>query len=87
MEFEGAAVALEDGHAGDVCRQQIAGELNPLKLEPERAGQGVGEGGLADSGNVLDEQVAASEQTSERQSNLRLLAEDDAAHLIDDLLQ
>ena len=39
------------------------------------------ESGLADARNVLDQQVAARQQTGEAQPNLRVLAEDDAVDL------
>ena len=69
--------------ADDVGRQQVAGELDALEVQPERARQHVRERGLADAGQILDQQVAAREQAGEREADLLFLAEDDAADLID----
>jgi hypothetical protein len=47
----------------------------------------VRERGLADAGQVLDEQVAAREQAGEREADHALLAQDDAAGGFGDLLE
>ena len=39
------------------------------------------EGGFADPGNVLDQQVAARQQAGQAQANLRILAENDVIEL------
>ena len=49
MEAELARVGFEHRHADDVGRQQVARELDALVREPERAGEGVGQRGLADA--------------------------------------
>ena len=76
-------LALVDGDAEDVGRQHVARELDALELQSERARQHVRERGLADAGNVLDQQVAAREQAGERHADLPFLAENDAADLVD----
>ena len=43
--------------------------------------------GLADAGNVLDQQVAAGEQAGDAVLDLRPLADDDRANLVDELGQ
>ena len=58
-----------------------------MEGEAERAREHVREGGLADPGQVLDQQVAACEQAGEREADLALLAEDDPAGLIDDAVE
>ena len=65
------SVAVEDRDAEDVGRQQVAGELDALEVQPERCGQGMRQRGLADAGHVLDQQVAARQQAGERQPDLR----------------
>jgi hypothetical protein len=59
--------------------QQVAGELDALEVQAERLGEHVRERGLADAGQVLDQQVAARQQAGEGEAHLCLLAEDDAA--------
>jgi hypothetical protein len=66
-------------HPDDVGRQHVAGELDALELQAEQAREDVGEGGLADAGDVLDEQVAAGEDAGQGEADGMLLAEDDAA--------
>ena len=70
MEAEAAGLALEDRDADDVRRQQVARELDALELQAERARERVRERGLADAGQVLDQQVAAREQAGEREPDL-----------------
>ena len=79
VELEVAGVALEDRHADDVRGQQVAGELDALEMQAERAREHMRERGLADARHVLDQQVAAREQAGQREANLRVLAEDDLA--------
>ena len=82
LEFEAAAGAIKDRDADDVGRKQVAGELNALVSESQRLRESVGEGGLADSGNVLDEQMAACQQARHAEANLGILAQDHAIELI-----
>ena len=71
MEPEGIGLAVEDRYAHDVCRQQVAGELYALELEVEQAGEDMRKRGLADPGEVLDEQVSVRKQTGEGETNHR----------------
>ncbi len=77
-EFELLRGAVEDRHAEDVGRQQVAGELHALPGEAQHLRQRMGEGGLADAGHVLDQQVAARQQAGEGEPQRAGLAEDDA---------
>ena len=79
--LKAAAVALEDRHADDVGRQQVAGELDALELQAQRGRERVRERGLADAGHVFDQQVAAREEAGEGEADLLFLAEDDFADL------
>ncbi len=79
LEFERLGVGVVDGDAEDVAGQHVAGELQAVEAAVDGAGEGVGEGGLAHAGDVLDQQVAAREQADERQAHhLRLAADGDA---------
>ncbi|OQA31557.1 MAG: hypothetical protein BWY57_02319 [Betaproteobacteria bacterium ADurb.Bin341] len=77
QKTEIALFALVDGNAGNVGRQQVAGELDAGKLETEQAGQGLRQGGLAHARQVFDEQVAAGEKTGQGQADFPLFAEND----------
>ena len=87
LELEAAAGAIEDRDADDVRRQQVARELDALVSESQCLRERVGEGGLADAGNVLDEQVTACEQARHAEPNLRILAQDHAIELIQGVAQ
>ncbi len=61
---DGARAELElvvrravDVDAGEVARQEVGRELDAADLAVDRASQGLGERGLADTGDVLDEEV------------------------------
>ena len=83
VELEAARFALEDRDADDVGGQQVACELNALVGKSQRFGQRVRKRGLADAGNVFDQQVSARKEARNAQSELMLLAEDDAIELPD----
>jgi hypothetical protein len=61
-ELELAGVLVEDRDAGDVGGQQVRRELDPSHGRVDAAGQRLAQLGLADAGDVLDEQVALGEQ-------------------------
>jgi len=54
--------------------------LNPLKAQPQYARQRVAQGGLAHTGQILDQQMTSAQQTGHGQTHLRLLAQH---HFID----
>ena len=58
-------VAVEDDGPGDVGGQQVGGELHPAEAEAEGPGQGLGQGGLAHPGVVLDQEVALGHQAAQ----------------------
>ena len=53
---------VEDVGADDVGRQQVGGALHARELAVQRARQRAGQRGLADAGEVLDEDVALGDQ-------------------------
>ena len=81
MEDKPLIIAVENGIADDVRRKQVAGELNAAEIEPEGTSYGMGEGGLADPGEILDEQVAAGHQAGNGEPDGFLLPEDDFTDL------
>ncbi len=83
VKRETGVVAVVYRHAQDVCRQQVAGKLNPLPGQSQHVGQGVGQGGLAHTGKVLDQQVAAGDQAAQGEPDLRLLPQQDLADFRD----
>jgi hypothetical protein len=66
---------VEDRDAEDVAGQQVGRELHALEVEAERGRERARERGLAEAGQVLDEQVAAGEQGGEGEPHLARLAE------------
>ncbi|MNT02497.1 hypothetical protein D3C72_1369980 [compost metagenome] len=65
MELELAAAGVVDRYAEYVGRQQVGGELHAQEAQPQAAGQGMGQCGLAETGQVFDQQMAAREQGHE----------------------
>src|SRR5439155_17296311 len=70
------------GHrAGQVRGEHVRGELDAAELEAERAGRRVGEQGLRDTGDALEQDVSADEQRRQQVFHGTLLADDDLADL------
>ena len=67
LEFEFLVRGIVDADADHVARQHVRRELNALERAVEGAREGLRQSGLADAGNVFDQQVAAREQRRERQ--------------------
>jgi hypothetical protein len=78
LEDELAAIGLVDGDADDVRRQHVRGELDPLKVPPDGAGQRRRQRGLAHARHVLDQQVPAGQQGDQGKLNRFFLAENRA---------
>lgn len=55
MELELPRGGVVDGHAQHIGRQQVGGELHALEAQPQAGGHRMGEGGLAQAGQVLDQ--------------------------------
>ena len=75
MEFEAARLRLVHRHAEDVGRQQVGGELHALEAEAEGGRHRMRQRGLAEAGQVLDQQVAVGEQGDEGKPHLLRLAQ------------
>jgi hypothetical protein len=68
---------MEHGDAGELGREEVGSRLDPPEGSAGRAGQGLGEQRLADTGDVVDEEVSAGEETHDRESDrLGLAAQD-----------
>ena len=59
---EGAGLEVEQVGADDVARHQVGRELDAAELEPQRAGETVGEQGLGGARRAFEQDVAAGEQ-------------------------
>ncbi len=81
LEGEGAVPGAVDRGADDVGGKQVRGELHPLEVGGQGLGEGLGQGGLAHSGYVLHQDVAAREQAHRDAFDGLGLAEDDAPEL------
>ena len=79
--------AGEDRDADDVRRQQVARELDSLVREAQRTGKCVGQRGLADAGNILDQQVSTGDEADEDALEHLVLAGDHALDLDERLLE
>ena len=79
MEAERALLRLEDRHTEDVGRQQVAGELQALELQAQSLRQTQRQGGFADTGNVLHQQMAARQEAGQGETDLSGFSEHDAA--------
>ena len=67
LELEVALFGVVDAHAGHVAGQQIRRELQPADRAVDRAGERLGELGLADARHVLDQQVPLGQQHGQAQ--------------------
>ena len=81
MKDKALFVPIKNGIAENVCRKQIARELDPLKAESERACQCLRESRFANAGNILDKQVAAGEKAGDGELHSFGFANDDFANL------
>ncbi len=75
MEFEASRLRLVHRHAQDVRRQQVGGELHALEAQAQGRCHRMRQRGLAQTGQVLDQQVAVGEQGDEGQPHLQRLAQ------------
>lgn len=82
VELELAAAGLVHRYAQYVRRQQVGSELHALEAEAEAAGQCMRQRGLAQPGQIFDEQVAAGKQGDKGQPDFRHLAQYQCVHLI-----
>ena len=82
MELEAASIAVVYGNPDDVRRQHVGRALDAVKVQTEQPGQDVGQDGFTDARQVLYEEVAACEQTDKGEANLAILAQNNAAGMM-----
>jgi len=70
---------LQHRDAENVRGEEIAGELDAMECAAYGEGKGTGQGRLAHTGHVFDEQMAARQQGQDRIADGRRLASDDLA--------
>ncbi len=70
-----------------IGRQQIAGELDALVVQPHQGRQQMRQGGLAHAGKILDEQMPLTEQAGHGQAQGPGFSQDDAVRLAEQSLQ
>ena len=78
---------VEDRQAGEISRQQVAGEADPLEGKGATPGQGFSEGRFPHPWTVFDQQMPACDQTAQRQPHLVLLSQQNGAEGLDELVQ
>ena len=83
-ELELGGFLVENGRAGDVGGQQVGRKLDALEDQPQGAGEGFGEGGLADAGDVFDQHMAAGQKRGQGQFDGGALADDHRLDLVGD---
>jgi len=83
MKLEAATFTMIDRDTKYVCGEQITRELDAVKGQTETSCESVSQGGFTDSGNVLDEQMSARQQTGEGETNRALLSEEYLSNLFD----
>ena len=67
FEDEVAALAVPYRDAGDVGGEEVGGELDAAELAVDRAGERFGQQGLADPGDVFDQNMTAGDETGDDQ--------------------
>ena len=87
MELPRAAVLVVHRDAGDVGREQVRRELNPVVGALNGRGQGPRERGLAGARGVLEQEVAFGEHARQGQPDDRTLAEQRQADVVDELAE
>ena len=77
---------VEDVGAGEVGGQQVRGELGAGELQAERLRQGARRQRLAQTGQVLEQHVAAGEHTRQHQGHLVALPHEGGVDGVEHLL-
>ncbi len=87
MKSESTVALLVDRYAQDVRWQQVGSELKALEIQPQRGGERARQRGLAEAGQILDQQMSAGQQAGERHIHLSRLAQHQSIHLCDGIGQ
>ena len=84
MKLEASGVPAVDRYADNIGRQEVAGKLNALVTQVQRLGECVRQRSFADAWKILDQKVAAREQTGQTQPQLQWLADNDLLESVND---
>jgi hypothetical protein len=84
VEDKFARVHIDGRVAGDVTGQRIRRELNPAKAESQSSGKTESQGGLPHARDILDEEIAAGEESTESKPALPVFAIDGFLQLLKD---
>ena len=88
--FKLAVLLVKDADAGNVRGQQIRRKLDALKAAADRAGERLGQGGLANAGDIFEQDMPFTKERNQQQFDHFLFAHDDAgdifAHALGELL-
>ncbi len=84
VEYKALARARKDRHAAQVAGHQVGGELHPRKSQSKGARQGLRQRGLANAGDVLNQQVPPGQQAGDAGVNLLLLTHNHRLQLLTD---
>ncbi len=76
MEDRGHPLAIEDHGADEVGGQQVGRELHPAAVQAERLRQRLGQRGLSDPRQILNEEMAPGGQAGEGEAHNVTLAEE-----------
>lgn len=87
VEMKGAVFGIEDRGAEDIGRKEIGGKLNAGKVEMEGLGEGFGQCGFADPGDIFEQDVSSAEDAKDGQLDAFALGEDDTADRGEDITQ
>ena len=82
--FELADLLVVDRSAGDIAGQEIWSELDAFEVAAGGDGDGPGEHGFADAGDVFDEDVSAAQECDDGESDSGVFADDDSSDVLDD---
>ena len=82
LELKGLALAVINTDAGDVGRQEIRGALDTAEGTVKAAGERIGQNGLADARNILNQYMATRKQTDHQAVNRLQIAHVDAGDIV-----
>lgn len=83
-EDEALFFAIVDGISEDIGGEQIAGELDPAEVKAEGGGEGLGEDGFSDAGEIFDEEVTACEDTGDGEADGAFFSDNNFTNLGDE---
>lgn len=77
----------EDHHTQNICQKEVAGKLHATKFQSQRPGQRKRKDGLPNAWDVLQEQVAPGQKTSQSEGCEFSLSEKHSANVVEYLYQ